>query len=445
MQAQLLQGQVVIILARDLRKIGRVIGQDGGLLRRVIRFAFGTQDQRPDFEQAGFRRQRADTVGRHGAQKGQKEEVWEHEFHRMKFDLLHHFGDIEHRRAAGERILGHFFVGACVKGHCRLQRVVRHVHVAQAFKHGDFGIVHHATHARTEPGQEVDVHVDRLLARQAAIEQRRVGVVAIGIAQGRQAVQLRMRFHGVVAFLEGLHRQFPVCRQYSAEPPVHFQLVNVAGIEPVCHRPQALAQAGGVVVEVDKCATCPEIDAARDEVDFRLVEQFGAEHLLAENERVFTLGVPAPAVERTNKSCGLAIAWSRGKAHAAVAAGIVEGLYAVPGVDDDDRFVEDGVLDIIAKLRDFLQAAGHLPHVRPDFFIFQREKGGVIIAFGRDQFGIGDPERNFVQSGICVVSHCMPHHFCFVPARLQGRNCRPLCCSGRRGRNTPRESYPGHS
>ena len=52
----------------------------------------------------------------------------------------------------------------------------------------------------------------------------------------------------------------------------------------------------------------------------------------------------------------------------AVAAHVVERLdRAGPAVaHDEDRLVDDLVLDEVARLRDLLEPARHLPHVRPE-------------------------------------------------------------------------------
>ena len=52
---------------------------------------------------------------------------------------------------------------------------------------------------------------------------------------------------------------------------------------------------------------------------------------------------------------------------------------------DDDRLVEDLVLDEVAGLRDLLEPARHLPHPRPEQLGLQRVELRVVVAL------LGDP------------------------------------------------------
>ena len=66
---------------------------------------------------------------------------------------------------------------------------------------------------------------------------------------------------------------------------------------------------------------------------------------------------------------------------AAVRAHVVERLHrAVTLAHDDDRLVADLVLDPVAGSRDLLQAARHLPDMRPQVLLLELEELAVEIA-----------------------------------------------------------------
>ena len=66
---------------------------------------------------------------------------------------------------------------------------------------------------------------------------------------------------------------------------------------------------------------------------------------------------------------------------AAMAAGVLEGPHAqVVGAQHDDRLVEDLVLDEVARLRDLLEPARHLPDPRPQQLGLHLVEVGVEVA-----------------------------------------------------------------
>src|SRR5262245_43654358 len=79
-------------------------------------------------------------------------------------------------------------------------------------------------------------------------------------------------------------------------------------------------------------------------------------------------------------------------AMAAVVVVRLDGLFV--DAHDDDRLVEDLVDDEIAGPLDLLQATGHLPHVRPEFFLLEAIELGVVIAAGIDPIGSRYGEGN---------------------------------------------------
>ena len=111
-----------------------------------------------------------------------------------------------------------------------------------------------------------------------------------------------MGFHRVIAFLKGLHRKLPVGGQDGGIPPIHFQLIGIAGIETVSHRTKAFDQRRRAVVEINESTARPKFHTTRLEIDFCLVEQLFIEHLLAKDKSVLAFGVPAPAVEGADES-----------------------------------------------------------------------------------------------------------------------------------------------
>ena len=165
----------------------------------------------------------------------------------------------------------------------------------------------------------------------------------------------------------------------------------MAGIHPLGDRAKAVAQARGIVVEIDEGAARPLFDPHRHEIDFGALENAFIEQLAGENKGVLALAVVAPAMERADEAFLAAVARAMRQPHAAVTAGILERFHPVLGVDHDHRVLEDIIQRIVAHLGDFFQAAGHLPDMRPELLLLQFEECGIVIADRWDQLGIGDP------------------------------------------------------
>ena len=66
---------------------------------------------------------------------------------------------------------------------------------------------------------------------------------------------------------------------------------------------------------------------------------------------------------------------------------VLERPHAVVGAHDDDRLVEDLVFDEVARLRDLLEAARHLPDPRPQLLGLQPVEVGVEVALLADPVG----------------------------------------------------------
>ena len=72
-----------------------------------------------------------------------------------------------------------------------------------------------------------------------------------------------------------------------------------------------------------------------------------------------------------------------------MAAGVLERDDAhVVGAQDDDRLVEELVLDEVVRLGDLLQPAGHLPDPRPQLLGFHRVEVRVEVALLGDPVGV---------------------------------------------------------
>ena len=80
-------------------------------------------------------------------------------------------------------------------------------------------------------------------------------------------------------------------------------------------------------------------------------------------------------MERADEAAALAVAPVVDELRSPVAARVEVGLDRV-GVDadHDDRLVEVAVLDEVARVRDLLEAACHLPHVGPEVLALRCEE-----------------------------------------------------------------------
>ena len=92
------------------------------------------------------------------------------------------------------------------------------------------------------------------------------------------------------------------------------------------------------MIVVDEHAADRDFRSTWHQIDVARFELMLGEEVLAVNEGVLAIHVPAPAVERTDEALGLAIAVPTGfgKLDAAMAAGVVVRLHPVLGAHDDD-------------------------------------------------------------------------------------------------------------
>ncbi len=119
--------------------------------------------------------------------------------------------------------------------------------------------------------------------------------------------------------------------------------------------------------------------------EIAFVELLGAQH-----EGVLAVESPAPSVERADE--GAARPAALDELHAAVAAGVVVGADGgVVDAHDDDRLVENLVLDEVAGLGDLLQPARHLPDARPEQLGLQRVEVLVVVALLGDAVNTAAP------------------------------------------------------
>ena len=176
------------------------------------------------------------------------------------------------------------------------------------------------------------------------------------------------------------------------------------------------AQRRGVVVEVDPGAAAPDLAPHRHEVDVAGLQVVLGERPRLRDDGVRAVGAVAPAVERAGEPA-LARAAALDDPDATVAAGVLEGPHpAVVGAHDDDRLVEDLVLDEVAGARDLLEPAGHLPDPGPELLGLQREEVGVEVAL------LGDPVRDLHRVGHRERRPRRPHPTIAIAARPPGRS-----------------------
>ena len=254
--------------------------------------------------------------------------------------------------------------------------------------------MNHAGHAFAQQFQLIELLLNVLADAEVWIRRladpARVLSVHRVVERGAGLLQLRMSSHYVVALHEGLHRDFPIGGQDGRVPPFRAHLAHAVRLEPIGHGPDAFAEGGRVVVEIDECAAAPQFHAALLEREVRLVQLSLAEQVLAVDEGILAVHVETPTVEWADEALRLAIAVAMGQRHAAVTTGVVKRLHALPGPDDDDGLVEDLVFDPIADIRDLLQAARHLPDMRPQALALELVEFLVEVARGRDALRIRD-------------------------------------------------------
>ncbi len=315
--------------------------------------------------------------------------------------------EVRRRLAAGPAALGDFGIQDAEPGHDLLiESPIRQRHVEQTARRLDVLGVIHAGHANADDMHEVDLRLDVFPQGQLGVHRRRRPRRAIdGIEHSRQHfVHLRVRAHGVVALHEGFHRDLPIGRQHRRVPPFHPQLVDVVVIQAVGERAKIFPHWRRVVVEVDEDVAAPLIHATARQIEVGLIELLLAEVMLAVDEGVLAIHVPAPAVERADEPVGLAVAMALGQTHTAMAAGIVIGLHTFFGPDDDHRLVENLVLGPVADVLNLLQAASHLPRMRPQALALEPVELFVVIALCGNPLGVGDRER-YRPTGIRIIRH----------------------------------------
>ncbi len=225
--------------------------------------------------------------------------------------------------------------------------------------------------------------------------------------EGRRGadVEFGVGAHQVVHFEECLDRQLPVDRKLRCVPPFGAQFAGAARVKLVHDRAEAFQQRGGAVVEIDESAAAPGLDPAGFQRDPGRIELVLAEDLAPENKAVGPVEIVAPAVERADEARPGAIAAALDQPHAAVTADVVEGPDTVFRANDDNGLFEHAVFGIVADLGNFLQPAGHLPDMRPELLLFEREEARIVIAPGRNQFGIGHPVGHRIQCALDLVRH----------------------------------------
>ena len=225
-------------------------------------------------------------------------------------------------------------------------------------------------------------------SRSASMYARVSNVAASGGAYLPGDAELRMRLDDVVLLHERGFGELPVHGEPACVPPLGAQRLDFPRVEDRGERFDALPQRRRVVVEVDPCAAAPCLALHRHEVDVVGVEVVLGEGPRPGHERVLAVGVVAPPVERAREPV-LARAAALDDPDTAVAAGVLERAHAhVVGAQDDDRLVEDLVLDEVVGLGNLLEPACHLPDPRPQQLGLQREEVGVEVALFARAVGV---------------------------------------------------------
>jgi hypothetical protein len=133
--------------------------------------------------------------------------------------------------------------------------------------------------------------------------------------------------------------------------------------------------------------------------------------VLAVNQRVLAIHVPAPTVERADESGLGAVARGKfaiaGQRHSAMAAGVVVGPHPGAGAHDDDRLADIVVFDPVAKFGDLFEPAGILPNMRPEVIELHLIELFVEIALDRNPLGIIDREGHGAQAAISRFQHVL--------------------------------------
>ncbi len=253
----------------------------------------------------------------------------------------------------------------------RERGVGRELEIAQALGDAHVVGVAHAVHAVAHLAQVLDVGVDEGLR----VERR-----ALPDPEPRGDDELRVRLHDVVHLDEGLDAELPVHREAAGVPLLGPHRLELPRLEVRGGRFEGLAHGRGVVVEVDPRAAAPGLAAHRYEVEVFLHQVVLGEGAALGDRDVLAVEPVAPSVERAPEATG-ADAAALDELHAPVAAGVLEGddLHVVVA-HDDDRLVEELVLDEVARLRDLFEPARHLPHARPEALVLEPEELRVVVA-----------------------------------------------------------------
>ena len=265
--------------------------------------------------------------------------------------------------------------------------------------------VHHAVHADAEQFKVAHLRCDVLFLCPVRVDLNpdptSVMPVHIVIEYRDSLLQLRVGAHHVIAFHEGFHRHFPVGRKMHADTPFGALAILAVGGEVFEHRPQRFAQTWRSIIMVDESTATPGFHPASAQRNILRIKLTRIEQVLAVNEGILPVSIPAPAVERTDEPLALAIAVAivGNQRNPAVAAGVVIGFHAILGPHDDDRLAKVGILDPVPHFGDLLKPAGHLPDMRPQMIDFGLIEFRIKIAPRIDPLRIGYFKRNLPRLG----------------------------------------------
>ena len=215
---------------------------------------------------------------------------------------------------------------------------------------------------------------------------RAVGVVLTVLEQ------LRMRPRDVIRLHEGLEGRLPVAVEDHPLPPLEAHLLELEGIEKARSGLEVFAQTYGARVHVDEEPAAPSVDLDLAERGALLIEHT-LPVLLVEDISILAVQVVGPAVKPANERLPVpagAVLAGRciDQPAAAMRADVMVRLDGSGrGAHDQDRVLADLVGDVVARLGDFLDTAGDLPHPRPEAIgfgagILRRNEGFDRVGHG---------------------------------------------------------------
>jgi len=205
----------------------------------------------------------------------------------------------------------------------------------------------------------------------------------------------------VVALDEGIDRGLPVGGQDGPLVPGEAHVLWLEGPKRSRQRIEPIEERLRVWIHVDEDPATPALTANVAQT----LELIGprVELVLTVDERALTIQGITPAVEGAPELSDAARPLDQ--LATAVDAGVVEGLDAVfLGAHDENRLVADRVLQKRAHCGDLFLSTGHLPDLREESLVLERQELGIDVAPLRHEvLSEPPPLRNAIR-----VSHTPP-------------------------------------